>query len=297
MLQARLATLAIGLTISAFRMTAAPQSSASQSNATGTGQNIPKWEAVSVKACSGEPAPAAPGNTSTDRIALNCQSLLSFVFSAYTIYEGGRYNGLVAGSIRYDGFPEWTRTERFTIEAKAEGSPGQAMMRGPMMQKILEDRFHLKVHRETKEGTVYILSVAKGGPKMQTLQPGGCELFDLAGALALPPSACYNEVKRGPARTWDAWTNMDSLARYLTVLFADPAVGDTPVLDRTGLAGGYHVQLKFAPPLDSSAPQPVDDPSVPSVFTALQSLGLKLESGRGPRQYLIFDHADRPSGN
>ena len=74
---------------------------------------------------------------------MTCQTIVGLVFSAYTAYKGGHYNGHVAGAVRYDGFPEWTRSERYTIEARAVGTPGQPMMRGPMLQTILEDRFSL----------------------------------------------------------------------------------------------------------------------------------------------------------
>jgi uncharacterized protein (TIGR03435 family) len=90
---------------------------------------------------------------------------------------------------------------------------------------------------------------------------------------------------------------MDSLARYLTLVFADPSVADTPVLDRTGLTGSYHVRLQFGPSPRASAPQEAGAPSGPSIFTAVQQLGLKLDSGKGLRQYLIFDSAGRPTAN
>ena len=138
------AGLAIVLTMSPLRMVAAPQGE------TVATQNIPKWEAVSVKPCTVPPAPAAgalrgrgtaPPPPSSSRITLNCTSIVGMVYTSYGVYEGGRYNGPVGGIVRYDNFPAWTRSERFTIEAKAEGTPGQHMMLGPMLQTILADRF------------------------------------------------------------------------------------------------------------------------------------------------------------
>ena len=40
-------------------------------------------------------------------------------------------------------------------------------MNGPMLQALLEDRFRLRIHRESKEVPVYEMTVAKGGPKLQ----------------------------------------------------------------------------------------------------------------------------------
>jgi len=283
---------AVVLTMSPLRMVAAPQG-----DTQAAAQDIPKWDAVSVKRCDGEQVASPEGrgagnNTSTDRVTLNCQSLVGLVFSAYTVYEGGRYNGQVAGAVRYESFPEWTRSERYTIEAKAQGSPGQPMMRGPMLQTLLEDRFRLKVHTETKEGPVYILSVAKGGPQMEPLGPGGCAPLDLS-ALERPSNACPIEGHvQGQTLTWDVWTNMDSLTRRLTVLFADPATADTPVINKTGLAGNYHVHLEYANPR-ATATQAADVPSGPSIFSAVEKLGLKLEAGKAPRRFLVFDHADK----
>src|SRR5690348_10113856 len=56
-------------------------------------------------------------------------------------------------------------------------------MLGPMMQRLLEDRFHLKIHRETRDGPVYLLTVARGGPKLRQFQEGSCTPF----AVPQPP--------------------------------------------------------------------------------------------------------------
>jgi uncharacterized protein (TIGR03435 family) len=90
---------------------------------------------------------------------------------------------------------------------------------------------------------------------------------------------------------------MDSLAALLNFDTAMRGAGlDYPVINQTGLTGAYHVQLEYAK-RDAPAPQATDAIPAPSVFTAIQKLGLKLEAGKGPRQYLVFDHAERPSEN
>jgi uncharacterized protein (TIGR03435 family) len=62
------------------------------------------------------------------------------------------------------GGPTWINSERFDIEAKA-GCDTTGREMGSMLQVLLEDRFKLKVHRETKDGPVYFLTLSKSGIK------------------------------------------------------------------------------------------------------------------------------------
>jgi uncharacterized protein (TIGR03435 family) len=81
---------------------------------------------------------------------------------------------------------------------------------------------------------------------------------------------------------------------------------ERPVVDKTGIAGVFAIRLEFAfddasrgflPP-DSPAPSISDDFSGPSIFTAVQEqLGLKLNSTKGPSEFFVVDHAERPSEN
>jgi hypothetical protein len=73
-----------------------------------------------------------------------------------------------------DGGPEWVDTDGYTIEAKAEGVTDRALMQGPMLQTILEGRFKIKVHRETRETAVDALVIARGGSKMKPFVEGSC---------------------------------------------------------------------------------------------------------------------------
>jgi uncharacterized protein (TIGR03435 family) len=74
---------------------------------------------------------------------------------------------------------------------------------------------------------------------------------------------------------------------------------DRPVINRTGVAGLFDIHLEFAPgttsPDDAAA---ASDAAGPSIFTALQQqLGLKLEAARGPGEFVVIDHIEKPSGN
>jgi uncharacterized protein (TIGR03435 family) len=80
-------------------------------------------------------------------------------------------------------------------------------------------------------------------------------------------------------------TLTDVLARLL----------ERPVIDQTGLAGGYDFELKFAP---EAGQRPTVDSVTASVFAALQEqLGLKLESGRGAVDVVIIDSVEPPTPN
>ncbi|SPE39608.1 Peptidase M56, BlaR1 (fragment) [Candidatus Sulfopaludibacter sp. SbA3] len=199
-------------------------------------------------------------------------------------------------------------SDTYDLAAKAEGGAPVARMMGPMMQMLLEDRFKLKIHRETKEAPVYILTVAKGGAKLEPTKDGSCVPIDLE-HLPKPgeprPNFCGNQSMR---RTGSSVT---MTARGITMSMftgmALPQVAGRPIIDKTGLAGEYDIQIDFAP--DNLMPEPggrggAGDPGAPSadtpapsIFAALQQLGLKLEAGKGPVEILVIDHVERPSEN
>lgn len=172
--------------------------------------------------------------------------------------------------------PAWFDTDRFDISAKAAGDPGRDEML-KMFQALLEERFTLKLNRETKEGSVYLLTVVKNGSKLRQakeLKEGErADVFTLRTGSPQQPATSY--IRRGRRAT------MAMLASALE----DQA--QRPVLDRTGLTGDFDFEVQFA----------ADDSHLdefPTLFTALQDqLGLRLESARGPVETLVIEHAER----
>jgi bla regulator protein BlaR1 len=187
---------------------------------------------------------------------------------------------------RMSGGPNWLGSDRFTIEAKAAAPlppwPESNKQLSLMLQSLLEDRFKLAVHWETKEAAVYDLVVAKGGPKLK--EADGAENSGFG-------------MERG---------RIKSLALPLGYLASNLAyLLGRPVIDKTGLSAKYDYTLSYTPDASHAAALPPPgpdaappDPNGPTIFTALQEqLGLRLESTKGPVDILVIDHVEKPDAN
>jgi uncharacterized protein (TIGR03435 family) len=199
------------------------------------------------------------------------------------------------------GGPGWINADRYNIDAKAPGpavfSQEYRTLQYQRLQTLLQDRFKLAIHRETKELPIYELTVVKDGPK---LQPPSCIQRD-PGDFKIAPGkgmADYCGFGGWSRSRFEATTgSMADLAGGLSALL------ERIVVDKTGIIGTFHLQLTFTPddstirfPELSGAPEPPADG--PNIFTALQEqLGLKLESAKGPVDVLVIDHVEKPSEN
>jgi uncharacterized protein (TIGR03435 family) len=198
------------------------------------------------------------------------------------------------------GLPDWGMRDAYDIDAKVseEDLPewqkpeSQKTMLPAMMQSLLEDRFKLVVHREIKDSPVYLLTVAKGGPKFKETDPAA----EHPDGVKLPWGGVLVQSKGAPT-LYDA--SMASLATLLSSLGGQGA--GRQVEDKTGLTGRYDITIK---PPDIGPPSPADaggagasDPGSSMLFTLVESLGLKLESGKQPVETLVIDHMERPSEN
>jgi uncharacterized protein (TIGR03435 family) len=308
-----------GATLTA-RTTAAIDPAAVLAQAAGA---IPKFDVVSVKPCdpndrgshgtrgggSGRGGSSAVA-VSRDRLVEHCLTLMNLIQNAYIRFADGRSHdawGIFDTPIQ--GGPAWIEHDPFEIEATSIGQPSQEMMRGPMLQAVLEDRFHLKIHRETRQGPVYDLVVAAGGPKLKPADAGVCVPPDWT-VFPMPPlpdgqhrcaitgglvDASGNRIPMppppGPTYTlmWeDEAISLDDLAMDLLHL-------DRPVVNKTGLAGLFSLRLTHT--FDRSDPDdgpPVGNARVAAVELKAQ-LGLELKSSTGPRDFLVIDHVERPT--
>lgn len=139
----------------------------------------PKFEAASIKLCK-DPGAPAPLRPSPGRLDLTCWPVRRLISEAYDLFADGKVNPLspIFPLMPVEGGPAWIDSNRYLVDAKAEGPQSQAMMRGPMMRALLEDRLQLKVHREAREVPVLATTVAKGGLKSQSTKEGSCADFD-----------------------------------------------------------------------------------------------------------------------
>ena len=236
-----------------------------------------------------------------------CGRLIDLIQTAYLSMANGEAHYL--SSVEIAGGPAWIRSDRYQVTAKAEGTPRQETMVGPMLQALLEDRFQLKVHRETREVPVYALTVAKSGLKLHPSQDGGC----IPRTLPLPPLA-PGQTYCGPTpfRRKGTYLSFDvhgiSLDEFSKML---DGVMDRPVVDKTEVAGKFDFSLEFAPDetvreslriFHGDAPDnggaPPTEPVGPSIFTAIEEqIGLKLQPSKGPGERLVIDNVERPSEN
>ncbi len=170
--------------------------------------------------------------------------------------------------------PDWIATQRFDIVAKVPDGATKDQI-NVMLQNLLEERFKMTLHRETKEHPVFALVVPKDGPKLKESPPDPAEPLDAAAPLK--PGEMQIDGQQGPVRIsrgadgsttlnmgaqgtvkmrMDASTQsmhiesskvtMEGFARMLTQLLQTSAPGGRPVVDKTGLKGNYQVALDFS---------------------------------------------------
>ena len=190
----------------------------------------------------------------------------------------------------------WLESAGFDLEARSAGPTDLPHVR-PMVQSLLDDRFKLKSHRETRELPIYSLTLAKSGGK---LGPGLVE--NAAGACgpvnAESPAlaAACGTVSPGPGRIWGQRGRISQLADRLSTI-----LGRT-VVDKTALPGVYDIELTYTPDPSMAQQTPAGFPGSdipgPSLFTAMQEqLGLKLTAGKGPVEVIVVDSAEKPAVN
>ncbi|HWF07819.1 MAG TPA: M56 family metallopeptidase [Bryobacteraceae bacterium] len=274
----------------------------------------PRFDVASIRPCNPDIVPAGgrSGPAPTGTFRNNCRTLRSLIEDAYIRFADGKIRSpMLTGLTKIEGGPGWIDSGRYTIEAKSEDVQPVQMKAGPMMQALLEDRFQLRVHRETREGLTYDLTIAKGGSKVQPAKQGPCLASDLAGS-PLPPllprpgddrqcNLVWNGRKGPNAILVARSSSMENFAAILTMITGQL------VVDKTGINELIDYRLVYFPEdgmpnlAPANAPDGAstsDDSPAASIFTVLQQeLGLRLERARGAREYLVIDHIERPSAN
>ena len=188
------------------------------------------------------------------------------------------------------GAPDWFATDLYDIDGVPD-TPGRPNLKqmGVMVQKLLADRCALKFHHDTKELSVYAITVASSGPKMTKTTT----------AVNDPQGFGFRGLGDLIVRNMD----MKDFATWM-----QSGVMDKPVVDQTGLKDRYDFTLKWTPDDSQFAqfrgavnmpPPKADDPNAPpSLYTAVQeTLGLKIEATKAPDDVIVIDHVEKPSAN
>jgi uncharacterized protein (TIGR03435 family) len=167
-------------------------------------------------------------------------------------------------SYQLSGGPAWLDSDKFDIECKAATAADEDQLR-QMLRTLLAERFHLEVHRSSREMPVYFLTVGKNGPKMLEVKPG--EPMPQAPGDGQPKHLFFRMNVQG----------------FADLLSNDVNVG-RPVLDRTGLPGVYLFFFGWD----------ADEDFIPMMQ---ERTGLKLESQKAVVDTLIVDRIEKPSEN
>jgi uncharacterized protein (TIGR03435 family) len=208
-----------------------------------------------------------------------------------------------AYGIRQDlisGGPGWAASTGFDVDAKVAPEDVEAFkklsprQRNSLLQNLLEERFQLKLHKETKTLTMYDLEVAKGGPKLkaavipETTEEGAKMPDDgkLPGGGKM-----HGRMMMGPGMFQGQSVTMQAIANQMS------SIVHYTVVDKTGLKGEFDVDLKWSADQGGSAGGDSSADAV-SIFTAVQEqLGLKLQSTKGLVETVMIDHAEMPTAN
>jgi uncharacterized protein (TIGR03435 family) len=208
---------------------------------------------------------------------------------------------IYAGEFDYEGYDIDAKVED-SVEEKFGKDCGLALARGRcgyrepmilMLQALLADRFKLQVRHATKEGPVYALVVAKGGPKFLQTK------FDLPDYAAIQRNPALRPPCPSGMFCFQEFLSMERVADWLS----ESRGVERPVIDQTGLQGGYYIKVQWARPQPQNTDSgmgmaPPLGPTGPDILTALQQqLGLKLKPTKGPVESLVIEHIERPSEN
>jgi uncharacterized protein (TIGR03435 family) len=251
---------------------------------------IPSYELVSIH--KSQEGIGAPGiHDDPDGFTAGAVSLRTLIGEAYGFALGQLSDQQLVGA------PGWATTQLFDIHAKVDSADvpklkeltkAETMMvavqqivsrtpsfRMAMLQRLLADRFQLKVHYEQREMPLYEMTVAKGGVRMKIAHPADPE----HGSMSMLNGKLVGE---------------NVPMAFIPVMFALEL--ERPVEDKSATGGNYDFELRWARMGEPEGNS--EDASAPSLFTAVQEqLGLKLQPGKGPVWVIVVDHAEMPSEN
>lgn len=253
------------------------------------------FEVASVKPNKSIREPIGVEFSPSGRFSARGIPLLFLVATAYNVpFQGPRMTWLdkdLAG----DAYDVAATAEPGAIPAGASALVREAAMKR-MLQSLLEDRFKMKVRRETKEMPVYAVIVGKNGPKLTRAKieekdcPAGGEMFNVA--------QCH-QFSGGMGRGLHA-----QAVSIADVVMAVSNWADRPVIDRTGLPGLYQIDTEGWTPMRPMGPggnedegKQLTDPTRPTLYMIFERLGLKMEPSKAQVEAIVVEHVEKPTEN
>jgi bla regulator protein blaR1 len=237
-----------------------------------------EFEVASVKSVQREKL-SGPGQVRYDPQGVNFSNVpvISVIGEAYSV----AVNRISSPDKRInDAFFSPMGTDYFfDIAAKADHPVPKEQVR-LMLQTLLANRFSLVAHRETKVQPIYRLVVGKNGPKFQEGEAGGEPMC----SFGLEGFVCHN-------------VEMTKFAGLLSQYIGGQTDAKRPVLDSTGLTGHYDLRLRL-PGSEAGGKAALLEWLSDAIFSDIeQQLGLRLAADKGPVEYLVVDHIEKPSEN
>jgi uncharacterized protein (TIGR03435 family) len=269
------------LLISSILFTAGAPAASAQAQEANTTQNdaskLPAFEVATIKPIDPDPDAkhtvgfySRPGG----RVFLGYATLKMMMSYAFDVQE-----------YQISGGPAWVAKDRYDVDAVAPDSSASRTAAQPpikatpseeqrkMIQRLLIDRFGLKVHRETREGPVYILT--RGKKSLELKQPKDKDADSRSGYMMKPGGV--------------VWFGTNVTMPFLAHQLGSGSTLNLPVLDRTGIQGSYDFELPLSDPENH-------DPAS-GALQEMDALGLKLERAKGPIEVIVIDQVQRPSEN
>ena len=307
-----------------------------------TPEKKPSFDVISIKPTAPNQNGFRGGGPRGDRYTMSGATLRMLLQNAYLRQS----TGSPLAQLQIFGGPNWMDSDRYDIQATADCSGGvlsreQVQL---MIHSMLEERFQLKAHMETREQPIYNLVVGKEGPKLKAsadqtppgnapsggppqpcgpvppppapgatpFGPIGQRGFNPLDPNFVPPRGSMFMMRNSGGLTMQA----SGVPLQQMVAFLQQQVG-RPIYDKTDLKALFDFKLQFSPeglttpglppgvtlPLPGGGPPPATgEPAVaadplPSLFTAIQQLGLRLDSARGPVEVLVVDSVQKPTEN
>jgi len=205
------------------------------------------------------------------------------------------------------GGPNWIKNDIYELRATLpEGTAsykfedylgGSAREIYPMLEALLRERFQLKIHRESREVPVFVLSVARNGHKMK-VTPEDKKIVTSPDGVTRPRRGFYFNSVGGPKSEHNLRLNAENMTMDLTAETLSNVL-NRPVLNRTGLQGSFDFEMEYAADADAGrGARPGAELAGPELFSAIQQqVGLRLESAKEKIDVIVIDSIERPSEN